>query len=655
MSEEGLSRRRVLRGMAAGAALGGAGTVGADPGNGKGPTRHIVGTTGHKAAEKARGLAKGVHRELSFGAAGGAVVGEFPEQALSALQNRPDVRYVEPDGRMRKLGQTTPWGVDRVDADEADADGFGGAGADVAIIDTGIDSDHPDLQANLGSGKAYVSCDDTCSGNDCLEPWDDDDEHGTHCAGIAAAVDDGEDVVGVAPDVTLHAVKVLACDGYGYYSDIAAGIEYAADQGWDVASLSLGGDTSSTTLQDACQYAADQGTLVVAAAGNDGCSDCVLYPAAYDTVVAVGATNEYDSLASYSSTGPELELAAPGTSVLSTVPGGLGTLSGTSMATPHVAGGGAALMAEGDTASEARTRLGNTAEDIGLSAEESGNGLLDMQAATTATNKTMIGEAGTVSVDENWQTVTTDGSYTDPVVVTSVGTFNGSQPVHARVRNTTSDSFDVRLEEWAYQDGGHVTEELNYFVFKQGSHATDIGVDVYAGTVTVDGSGWTTVDFTPGWSAQSYVYAQVQTVNDSTPVTTRVTEFGNGTFDIICQEEDANRSGETSDHAAETVGFIATQPDFGGTGEPGESVASTFVTDEWATGSLEDSYSETPVTVHRMQSYFGRDTTGLRARNQTTSGFEVMAQEEQSSNAETNHVREYVATLASESGPIGTE
>ncbi|MEF8843310.1 MAG: S8 family serine peptidase [Haloarculaceae archaeon] len=309
------------------------------------------------------------------------MAGQFSEEAAERLANRPDVRYVEPDGQMQAI-ETLPWGIDRVEADLAHADGYTGSGGDISILDTGIDSDHPDLEANLGTGKAYV---DSTTGS---EPWDDDNSHGTHCAGIADAVDNSEGVIGVSTAATLHAVKVLGSDGYGYYSDIAAGLEWTADQGYDVASLSLGGTSGSSTIRDACQYAVDNGVLVVAAAGNDGEADSVRYPAKYDTVIAVSATDSSDDLAYFSSYGPEVELAAPGYSIYATVPGGYDYKSGTSMACPHVAGAGGQLMAAGLSNAEARGTLRDTAEDIGLSSNKQGYGLLDVGTAVDSLGST---------------------------------------------------------------------------------------------------------------------------------------------------------------------------------------------------------------------------------------------------------------------------
>jgi subtilisin len=315
----------------------------------------------------------------------------LPKQAATALEKNPNIRYVEENGTMHALAQDLPWGIDRVDAEVAHVNGETGSGADVAIIDTGIDDDHPDLQANLGAGRAFVECGNggyfgNCywSGNSnaCNYPWSDDNDHGTHCAGIADAVNNTEGVVGVSTEATLHAVKVLDCSGSGSFSDIAAGIEYVADQGWDVGSLSLGGSSGSSALRDAVQYATNNGVLLVAAAGNDGeCTDCVGYPAAYPEVMAVSSTDSNDNLSSFSSQGPEVEIAAPGTDIYSTVPSGYDTFSGTSMACPHVSGAGGQLMANGYTNSDARSHLKSTAEDIGLSNNEQGSGLLDAAAA----------------------------------------------------------------------------------------------------------------------------------------------------------------------------------------------------------------------------------------------------------------------------------
>ncbi|WP_137287556.1 S8 family peptidase [Halorussus salinisoli] len=385
-SNEGVSRRNVLKVAGASVATAaGSGLAAAKPSD---TVEVNVGFSSQRGRDAAVAEASEVVREFD---SLDIVTAKMPKQAATSLEQNPNVRYVEQNGTMQALAQTLPWGVDRVDAEVLHANGETGNGADVAIIDTGIDDDHPDLQNNLGEGKAFVSCGTggwtgSCSfsgnSNSCNYEWSDDNDHGTHCAGIADAVNNSEGVVGVSTEATLHAVKVLDCGGSGTYSDIAAGIEYVADQGWDVGSLSLGGDSGSSALKDAVQYATDNGVLLVAAAGNDGsCTDCVGYPAAYSEVMAVSSTASDDSLSDFSSQGPEVEIAAPGTDIYSTVPGGYDTFSGTSMACPHVSGAGGQLMSNGYTNGDARSQLKSTAEDIGLTSNESGSGLLDAAAA----------------------------------------------------------------------------------------------------------------------------------------------------------------------------------------------------------------------------------------------------------------------------------
>ena len=386
MLPDGVSRRDVLK--TTGTAVGGLAVTGLASAQPADIVEVNVGYRDRQGLAAARSAAAEVVREFNFD----ALTIRMAKKGISGLRNNPQIRYVEENGTMQALGQTLPWGIDRVDAEVAHANGDTGSGADVAIIDTGIDSDHSDLQANLGTGKAFVTC-STKGGcrfgrkpadNTCYQNWDDDNNHGTHCAGIANAVDNSQGVVGVSTTATLHAVKVLDKCGSGSFSDIAAGVEYVADQGWDVGSMSLGGSSSSSTLRDACQYAVDRGVFLVAAAGNDGpCSDCVGYPASYSTVMAVSATSSDDTLASFSSTGPEIEIAAPGENIYSSVAsnGSYDSYDGTSMACPHVAGAAGQLMANGYSNTEVRSQLKSTAEDIGLSSNDSGSGLLDAAAA----------------------------------------------------------------------------------------------------------------------------------------------------------------------------------------------------------------------------------------------------------------------------------
>ena len=364
-------------------------------------------TAGQSAAKQA---ASDVKREFGFD----AITIRAAPAAAENLANNPNIRYVEENGTMYALDQTTPYGIEITDGDLAIDDGNTGDGVSIAVLDTGIDAQHETLEGNLGEGWATedAACTTDCGGgpfgggndiSECLEEWDDDNDHGTHCAGTAAAADNGTGVLGVAPDATLHAVKVLACDGSGSFDDIAAGIEWSADQGHDVQSMSLGADSDSDVVTDALQYAADQGVVMIAAAGNDGpCTDCVGFPARDERVIAVSATDENDDLADFSSTGPEVDLAAPGVGTLSTVPrDDYAEFSGTSMACPHVSGAAATLIADGTTDRETvRQELKEAADDIDLDDNEQGDGRLNVAAAVGSDDEEEDGDGEEEEDDE---------------------------------------------------------------------------------------------------------------------------------------------------------------------------------------------------------------------------------------------------------------
>ncbi|MDP3698981.1 MAG: S8 family peptidase [Nanoarchaeota archaeon] len=309
---------------------------------------------------------------------------EVPVTALNGLLLNPNVVNVEFDAEVHASGkpapsqpaQKLPWGVDRIDADLANGTG---TGVTVCVVDTGIDKTHPDLQANIVGGKNFVAKGLVVDS----AKWDDDNGHGTHVAGTIAAVDNTIGVVGVAPSASLLAAKVLNRQGSGYLSDVIAGIDYCVQSGAKVVSMSLGSNSDVQALHNAVDAAYANGVLLVAAAGNDY-GGAVSYPAAYDSVVAVSATDSNNNLASFSNVGPQVELAAPGVSILSTYKdGGYATLSGTSMATPHVSGV-AALAIQGNPLMsnvEIRALLQNTADDLGALGKDNlfGYGLVDAE------------------------------------------------------------------------------------------------------------------------------------------------------------------------------------------------------------------------------------------------------------------------------------
>jgi thermitase len=297
---------------------------------------------------------------------------------IESLQRSGQVAFAELDYAAYATDIVTPtdpgwinqWGPRQIDAPAAWTVVTGTSKIIIAIVDSGIKLDHEDLVARRWINSAeipgnYIDDDgngqiDDVNGWHFYQRWtgttyvsaenanvQDDYGHGTHVAGIAAAAaNNGTGITGVAPGARIMPIKVLDQFGTGWYSDIAAGIIYAADNGARVINLSLGGTADSQTLRAAVDYARSRGALVVAATGNTG--GAILYPAAYDPVLAVAATDQSDQIAYFSNRGPQVDVAAPGVDIYSTWPwvSGYFTKSGTSMAAPHVAGLAALIRSE---------------------------------------------------------------------------------------------------------------------------------------------------------------------------------------------------------------------------------------------------------------------------------------------------------------------
>jgi thermitase len=275
------------------------------------------------------------------------------------------VRYVVPDSKMEAFfapnDQYWPqqWGPRKIEADKAWDTTFGSPSILVAIIDTGIDYTHPDLAPNYAPlGYDWV--------NNDADPMD-DNNHGTHCAGIvAAALNNGIGIAGIA-QIQIMAEKVLDANGWGYDSWVTQGIYHAVDSGAKIISMSLGGSEDSPPLHEAVKYAYDHGVLVVAAAGNTA-NDVKQYPAAYEEAIAVSATDALDDLASFSTHGDWVDLSAPGVDIFSTIRfGSYAYLSGTSMACPHATGVAALAWSAWPnyTMNQIRSLLLRSADDLG--------------------------------------------------------------------------------------------------------------------------------------------------------------------------------------------------------------------------------------------------------------------------------------------------
>ena len=309
-----------------------------------------------------------------------AIVADMPFNVVSSfrweVQTKNLVRYVEPN--MKFKAQFVPndpywslqWGPQKIEADWAWNTTTGSHSVIVAVIDSGIDYTHPDVAANyVTGGRDWV--------NDDEDPLD-DFGHGTHCAGIIAAVlNNAVGIAGIA-NVSIMAEKGLNASGSGWEDDLANAIIHAVDQGADILSNSWGGYGESYLIHDAVQYAYNYSVLVIAAAGNDAWSRKSI-PAAYDEVVAVTATDSYDAPAWFTNFGDWVEVAAPGMDIYSTMPTYHVTLndygysmnydymSGTSMASPHAAGVAALIWSQFPNATRDRVRaqLRYTGDDLG--------------------------------------------------------------------------------------------------------------------------------------------------------------------------------------------------------------------------------------------------------------------------------------------------
>lgn len=257
------------------------------------------------------------------------IAAELTAKEAEDLSKNVEVAYVEEDGKVHSTSQTTPWGISRVKAPDIHESSVFGTGIKVAILDSGIAYNHEDL--SVISGISFV---------DGTADYFDDYGHGTHVAGIIAASNNSLGVLGVSPGVSLYGVKVLDSNGNGNYSDVIEGIEWSITNQMKIINLSFSGVNASQTLQMAVDKAYNSGILLVASAGNQGYDrkGNITYPAAYDSVLSVGAVNELNARAEFSSVGRSLDLMAPGVNIESTVPFGYGFDSGTSMAAPHVTG-----------------------------------------------------------------------------------------------------------------------------------------------------------------------------------------------------------------------------------------------------------------------------------------------------------------------------
>ncbi|OHU85372.1 MULTISPECIES: S8 family serine peptidase [Pseudoalteromonas] len=364
-----------------------------------------------------------------------AVVMNVTPQKLAELKANPQVANVEVDPKRYLMAESTPYGINMVQANQL-ADTMSG-NRKVCIMDTGYTLNHPDLPSTGITGN------DGHGSNDTGNWYNDGNGHGTHVAGTIAAIGgNGQGVVGVNPSgqLGLHIVKVFNDQGqWAYGSDLIKAIEQCEASGANVTSMSLGGSGSSTAERNAFQQSYDRGVLHIAAAGNSGNSS-LSYPASYDAVVSVAAVDSSENKASFSQYNNQVEIAAPGVGVNSTWNNnGYKSISGTSMATPHVSGVAALVWSHYPecTNDEIRKVLNATAKDKGAPGRDTsyGHGIVQAKAA--------------------YDYIAQNGCSGDPQPG-PIASFSYS--VNGKTVKFTNTSKDARSYSWQFGDGASSTE-----------------------------------------------------------------------------------------------------------------------------------------------------------------------------------------------------
>ena len=534
MTEDGsnrtVGRRSVLKAAGVAGATAAMGTtVSATPGRNPGPKKEeiLVGVSATAddiegtVAQYVPGNAELVHKNETLR----YVAVKFPSQAadvarenfIEAITKKEHIKYAEENATFET--QYSPsdsqfgsqYAPQQVNADDAWDTTLGDSSVTIAVVDTGAQYDHPDLQANYESDPGRDFADDDS------DPYPDvpqDEYHGTHVSGCAAAVvDNGTGVAGQGNSSLING-RALDENGSGSTADIADAIEWAADQGADVINMSLGGGGYTSTMKNAVGYAQNNGSLVIAAAGNDG-SQGVSYPAAYSECLAVSAVDSNEQLASFSQYGSSVELCAPGVDVLSTTTetrGGYEQLSGTSMATPVTSGVAGLTLAQWSLANnELRSHLKNTAADIGLSSDEQGSGQVDALAAVTTDPSGGGGGGGGGGGDDG------GGGGTGE---TTTGSVDGSLSSYA--------DYDDYTWAWNYSGPSQIVVELD--------GPADADFDLYVNTGTTQNASPNNYDYA-SYSTNSQESVTIDTPDDSTELQIDVDSYsGSGSYTVSITE-----------------------------------------------------------------------------------------------------------------------
>ena len=424
-------------------------------------------TSARSAAEEARNQGATL-RHVYEHAINGYAVRVPNQQVLDRILANPAVDYVQPDKKMKAFAQTLPKGINRVDGDLSptkSGDGSGSVNSDIAILDTGIDTSHPDLfvykQVTFVSG--------TSSGND-------DNGHGTMVAGVSAAKDNSQGVVGIAPGARLWAVKVLDRNGGGFDSDIIKGVDYVTDPKNEIDSvnLSFGGDGPDDALHTAISNSVAAGVTYAVAAGNEATDAKSFVPASFPEVITVSAIADSDgkcgsqgpstsfgpddTLASFSNYGSIIDLTAPGVDIQTTYKGSsYRSFSGTSASTPFVTGAAALYKSTHPGATPADIRNALTSSGSNPSSVCDGKGHGYFKGDRDNTHEPLLYLGSSTSADTTLPTVTSTspGGGTSNIQVNSVIKVTFSEPMLPS--SVSTNTFTLRIADTTTQLGGDVS------------------------------------------------------------------------------------------------------------------------------------------------------------------------------------------------------
>ncbi|WP_128476177.1 S8 family serine peptidase [Halorussus pelagicus] len=514
-STQRFNRRTFLKATGAvGAAAATSGIAAATPGRDPGPKKDEIlvgvsagqGDVEGKVATSVPGNAEVVHTNDKLRYAAVKFPSQVPDKAkqnfIDAISRKDGIKYAERNKTHQAFATpndprfSNQYAPKQVESPAAwdEVSGFGDSGVTIAVVDTGAQYDHPDLDGNYESNPGYDFVDND---SDPAPPSPSSEQHGTHVSGCAAAVvDDGTGVAGQGNSSLING-RALGPNG-GSTADIADAVEWATDQGADIINMSLGGGGYTQTMKSAVQYAVNNGALPICAAGNSGASS-VSYPAAYEECMAISAVDSNEQLASFSQYG-DVDLAAPGVDVLSTVPtDSYAEFSGTSMATPVTSGVAGLTLAAWDlNTSELRSHLKATAKDIGLSSNKQGAGQVNALNAVTTEPGSGGGGGGGGGGDGSTSETVSDSLSSSSDSDDYSWSWNYSSPsqIVVELNGPTDADFDLYINEGttaaptpsSYDYRSYTTNSQESITIDNPDASTElqIAVDSYSGSGSYD-------------------------------------------------------------------------------------------------------------------------------------------------------------------------